>query len=109
MLVSLHPGCSVGASALNQLTDHVEIIPKVPGEDRFVVGNSVAQQANPIQGIEHPKPIARDGCCRREIRENCPHERHPETAIVTTGEHPLPEYELQLGDHLPGSCLAVPR
>ena len=70
------------------------VVSKVPGEDRLVVSDAIAQAPKPLQVGVQGSP------CANHMRERMLQERHPQALVILVPQQPSPEAKAQLGDNM---------
>jgi hypothetical protein len=91
--MSGNPGCHFGIEGLQQRVDAIEIVVGVPVEQMFVVGDSVAQGANPVEMVVEVAAF--------ELSAECSVSRlTPEALVMEAGDESYPESEGESSDEI---------
>lgn len=99
IVIREHPSARRFASKFNQFDYSCEIVAKISLKYRLMVSDSVSQVTKLIQIVVDPLAYSSHWPCSRIGQHNC-QMGFPDTVVVATGKHPLPEGELQFWYHL---------
>lgn len=104
LLVLVHPVGRDRAAQRDQLRNPPEVVGQIPCKDWLMVRDPVPQGADVLQLVINRLAILPDGLravrSLRQAREDTRHVGDPQTIVVTSREHLLPEYKFEFRNHL---------